>query len=161
MRLFNSSARNDEGFTLIELFVVVLLIATLAAIAIPVYMSQRHKGYDAGASSDLRNLAVSFEGYATDNPTMPYPTAAELAGAVDKLAVSPNDSIWVYRNGAQGYCLVGHSASSSQFMVYDSLNGGLEKTTYATQPAASGVCTAAGYTPAGSIVNDSSGTHVS
>jgi type IV pilus assembly protein PilA len=158
---FNSSARSEDGFTLIELFVVILLIATLAAIAIPVFLSQRHKAYDSSAQSDLRNLAVSEDGYLSDNPALPYATAVQLAATVDRLAVSPQNSVWVFRNGAQGYCLVGHNTNSSVYLVYNSLNGGLQKTSYTTQAAANTACTDVGYTAAGSIVSDSSGMHVS
>ena len=55
------------GFTLIELLVIII-IAILAAIDIPMYLSQRQKGWDANVQSDLRNAAVAEESYFTDNP---------------------------------------------------------------------------------------------
>ena len=39
--------RGDEGFTLIELLVVIIIIGILAAIAIPVFLNQRQKGWEA------------------------------------------------------------------------------------------------------------------
>src|SRR3954468_16394253 len=57
----------NEGFTLIELLVVIIIIGILAAIAIPVFLNQRQKGYDAQAKSDLRNMATAEETYLTDN----------------------------------------------------------------------------------------------
>ena len=60
--------RQDEGgFTLIELLVVVLIIAILAAIAIPVFLRQREKAYIADVQSSLRNAATAAESYATGN----------------------------------------------------------------------------------------------
>ena len=50
---------NNEGFTLIELLVVIIIIGILAAIAIPVFLNQRQKGYDAAVKSDLRNMATA------------------------------------------------------------------------------------------------------
>src|ERR687889_2185351 len=61
--------RDERGFTLIELLVVVIIIGILAAIAIPVFLNQREKGYDAQAKSDLRNAATAEETYMTDNNT--------------------------------------------------------------------------------------------
>lgn len=57
----------QEGFTLIELLVVIVVIAILAAIAIPVFIRQREKGYDAQVQSALKNAATAVEAYATDN----------------------------------------------------------------------------------------------
>lgn len=61
--------KSESGFTLIELLVVVIIIAILAAIAIPMYLSQRTKGYRATTQSDLRNAAVAAEAYYTDDST--------------------------------------------------------------------------------------------
>ena len=59
--------RGDEGFTLIELLVVIIIIGILAAIAIPVFLNQRQKGWEAAVQSDLRNAATAQETYLTEN----------------------------------------------------------------------------------------------
>ncbi|MDH3606213.1 MAG: prepilin-type N-terminal cleavage/methylation domain-containing protein [Acidimicrobiia bacterium] len=53
-------ARNDRGFTLIELMIVVLIVAILVAIAIPTFLGQRKEAEDSAAKSNLRN-ALSTE----------------------------------------------------------------------------------------------------
>jgi type IV pilus assembly protein PilA len=60
-------AEDEKGFTLIELLVVILIIGILAAIAIPAFLNQRGKAYDATAKSQVRTMQTAEETYATDH----------------------------------------------------------------------------------------------
>jgi len=74
--------KGEKGFTLIELLVVIIIIAILAAIAIPTFLGQRNKAYDASAKSLVRNARSAVEASYVDNQTFAVATmtAAYLTG---------------------------------------------------------------------------------
>ena len=69
--------RDEEGFTLIELMVVVLIIAILLAIAIPTFLGARKRANDRAAQSSLRNAATAAKTMFTDSQS--FATATEDA----------------------------------------------------------------------------------
>ena len=58
---------NEEGFTLIELMVVVLIIAILIAIAIPTFLGARERAQNRSAQSNVRNALTAEKTSYTDN----------------------------------------------------------------------------------------------
>ena len=69
--------KDQDGFTLIELMVVVLIIAILIAIAIPTFLGLRERAQNRSAQSDLRNALTAAKAYYTDNDTYTGFTATE------------------------------------------------------------------------------------
>ena len=55
--------RNQKGFTLIELMIVIAIIGILAAIAIPNFIEYHNKSYCSRAESDANSIAAALADY--------------------------------------------------------------------------------------------------
>ena len=81
--------KDEDGFTLIELMVVVLIIAILIAIAIPTFLGLRARAQDRSAQSDLRNALTAAKAYYTDSDSYTGFTADNPANANDGEGIEP------------------------------------------------------------------------
>jgi type IV pilus assembly protein PilA len=59
--------KDASGFSLVEVLVVILIIGVLSAIALPAFLGQKTKAYDASAKELAHNAATTAETIATDN----------------------------------------------------------------------------------------------
>lgn len=78
MRKLNKDA---EGFTLVELMIVVAIIGILAAIAIPQFAAYRQRAFNSSAQSDVRNTKTAEEVMQVDNQVYGASDTAALPGA--------------------------------------------------------------------------------
>ena len=113
-------SRDEKGFTLIELLVVVAIIGILAAIAIPQFSAYRAQGFNARASSDLRNLATAEEAYFAANASY-----ASNLSALTGFKQSPGVVITVVP-GATSFTAQASHANGNKTFDWDSANGGLQ-----------------------------------
>jgi prepilin-type N-terminal cleavage/methylation domain-containing protein len=102
----NSKLRRDEGFSLIELLIVVAIIGIIAAIAVPQLMNAMDRGRQRRSMADMRNIATATGTFRVD--TGAY--AANLAAlAPTYMQVAPNNDGWgtafQYVTGADTYTI--------------------------------------------------------
>jgi prepilin-type N-terminal cleavage/methylation domain-containing protein len=136
MRRIREAVQDREGgFTLIELLVVIIIIGILAAIAIPAFMNQRKRGYDATLKSDIRNAANALETYYTEWDAYPMSldgvawTGPSITLDGESVKLSATNTVTLNFNAAgDAYCLVGTSpkASKPAGFFYVSNRGGVQ-----------------------------------
>jgi type IV pilus assembly protein PilA len=78
LKTIHRMQRNERGFTLVELLIVIAIIAILAAIAIPEFSKYRKSGIEASMVADAKNIATAFEAVFAD--CQAYPSLTTTTG---------------------------------------------------------------------------------
>ena len=104
--------KNQKGFTLIELMIVIAIIGILAAIAIPNFIEYRNKSYCSRAESDTSNVAAALADYFAIPSHTALPTLGTGAGQLNVAMSGTNtgtitgtaDAIVITVTDASGRC---------------------------------------------------------
>ncbi|MBL7067209.1 MAG: prepilin-type N-terminal cleavage/methylation domain-containing protein [Candidatus Marinimicrobia bacterium] len=86
--------KNQKGFTLVELMIVIVIVGILAAVAVPIYTANIKKAKMSECDAALGTIRTALRVYyATNDPTPAYPTAAAgtEVSAVTGLDISAAD----------------------------------------------------------------------
>ena len=67
LKLRQRMSRDESGFTLVELLVVMLILGLLIAVAIPTFFNQKQKANDADSKAMAHTAQTAIETYATDH----------------------------------------------------------------------------------------------
>jgi type IV pilus assembly protein PilA len=116
--------QSQRGFSLIELLVVMGIMSTLIAVALPRYASYRATAYDSRAETDLRSVAMAEEAYFLENDK--YLACADAGCAslpgIKKLSAGVSLSVAITETGFRGTST--HPKGSGKVFTWDSEQGG-------------------------------------
>jgi type IV pilus assembly protein PilA len=136
--------RDDGGFSLVEVLVVIIIIGILAAVAIPMLLSQRTKSYEAGLKTDLGTIANEVASQNTNNQDYTKTTwktagtaavanaaltgTGQIVGDSTAVSLSPGDTITWIGATTTSFCVKAVNPKAVATWYYSSSGSGISTT---------------------------------
>lgn len=146
----------SAGFTIVELLIVIVVIAILAAITIVAYNGIQNRAYDAAIQSDLRQLGMRVQRYYLENNDT-YPAATTGGIGSFNIRVSRDaygnhystgsnnyNLLYCYNNTDKTFAFIANSRSGKAFAYRD---GGVREVSVISTGSAS-TCSSLGVSSA-------------
>jgi len=146
--MLNKVRNNSQGFTLIELMIVIAIIGILAAIAIPNFLAYRDKAYCSKVETDAQSVLAALSSYFSEPANTSLTDGAQgITTLIDQEGLNLNNkgNAFINYDENTGLVVVEVGDSSGRCPRADQDNNGTRESTYW---AYMGTSTSGGWAPA-------------
>lgn len=119
--------QKQKGFTIVELLIVVVVIAILAAITIVAYNGIQNRAYDTSVQNDVKNFAKLVELQNGERSAYPFPLTKAMGIKFSKDAYMVRNNLYYCVNTTTNQFAIGAVSRTGKGYSYISSTGALQE----------------------------------